>query len=244
MQFAVLKDGETTMIYYVEDDTNIRDLTVYALRQAGFEAKGFAAAGEFFSACKVRLPELVLLDIMLPEVDGLEILHTMREDASMKHLPVMMLTAKGTEYDTVCGLDAGADDYLAKPFGMMELVSRVNALLRRASTPAVSGDDELLQGPIKLTISAHMASVNDVTVSLTLKEFDLLRALMQNAGHVLSRSQLLEDVWGVTYVGETRTVDVHIQTLRQKLAAAGDGADGWIQTVRGVGYCLKRHSQD
>lgn len=244
MRFAVLKDGETTMIYYVEDDTNIRDLTVYALRQAGFEAKGFAAAGEFFSACKVRLPELVLLDIMLPEVDGLEILHTMREDASMKHLPVMMLTAKGTEYDTVCGLDAGADDYLAKPFGMMELVSRVNALLRRASTPAVSGDDELLQGPIKLTISSHMASVNDVTVSLTLKEFDLLRALMQNAGHVLSRSQLLEDVWGVTYVGETRTVDVHIQTLRQKLAAAGDGADGWIQTVRGVGYCLKRPSQD
>lgn len=244
MRFAVLKDGETTMIYYVEDDTNIRDLTVYALRQAGFEAKGFAAAGEFFSACKVRLPELVLLDIMLPEVDGLEILHIMREDASMKHLPVMMLTAKGTEYDTVCGLDAGADDYLAKPFGMMELVSRVNALLRRASTPAVSGDDELLQGPIKLTISSHMASVNDVTVSLTLKEFDLLRALMQNAGHVLSRSQLLEDVWGVTYVGETRTVDVHIQTLRQKLAAAGDGADGWIQTVRGVGYCLKRPSQD
>ena len=244
MRFAVLKDGETTMIYYVEDDTNIRDLTVYALRQAGFEAKGFAAAGEFFSACKVRLPELVLLDIMLPEVDGLEILHIMREDASMKNLPVMMLTAKGTEYDTVCGLDAGADDYLAKPFGMMELVSRVNALLRRASTPAVSGDDELLQGPIKLTISAHMASVNDVTVSLTLKEFDLLRALMQNAGHVLSRSQLLEDVWGVTYVGETRTVDVHIQTLRQKLAAAGDGADGWIQTVRGVGYCLKRPSQD
>ena len=232
------------MIYYVEDDTNIRDLTVYALRQAGFEAKGFAAAGEFFSACKVRLPELVLLDIMLPEVDGLEILHIMREDASMKNLPVMMLTAKGTEYDTVCGLDAGADDYLAKPFGMMELVSRVNALLRRASTPAVSGDDELLQGPIKLTISSHMASVNDVTVSLTLKEFDLLRALMQNAGHVLSRSQLLEDVWGVTYVGETRTVDVHIQTLRQKLAAAGDGADGWIQTVRGVGYCLKRPSQD
>ena len=239
-----MKDGETTMIYYVEDDTNIRDLTVYALRQAGFEAKGFAAAGEFFSACKVRLPELVLLDIMLPEVDGLEILHTMREDASMKHLPVLMLTATGTEYDPVCGLDAGADDYLAKPFGMMELVSRVNALLRRASTPAVSGDDELLQGPIKLTISSHMASVNDVTVSLTLKEFDLLRALMQNAGHVLSRSQLLEDVWGVTYVGETRTVDVHIQTLRQKLAAAGDGADGWIQTVRGVGYCLKRPSQD
>lgn len=227
------------MIYYVEDDNNIRDLTVYALKQAGFEAKGFAAANEFFAACKVRLPELVLLDIMLPEVDGLEILHIMREDASMKHLPVMMLTAKGTEYDTVCGLDAGADDYLAKPFGMMELVSRVNALLRRASAPAVSGDDELVQGPIKLTVSSHVASVGGVSLSLTLKEFDLLKALMQNAGHVLSRSQLLEDVWGITYVGETRTVDVHIQTLRQKLATASEGADGWIQTVRGVGYCLK-----
>lgn len=228
------------MIYYVEDDTNIRDLTVYALRQAGFEAKGFPAAGEFFAACKVRLPELVLLDIMLPEIDGLEILHTMRADASMKNLPVMMLTAKGTEYDTVCGLDAGADDYLAKPFGMMELVSRVNALLRRASTPAVSGDDELVQGPIKLTVSSHTASVDGEPLSLTLKEFDLLKTLMQNTGHVLSRSQLLEDVWGITYVGETRTVDVHVQTLRQKLAAAGQGADGWVQTVRGVGYCLKQ----
>lgn len=230
------------MIYYVEDDNNIRDLTVYALKQAGFEAKGFAAANEFFAACKVRLPELVLLDIMLPEVDGLEILHIMRDDASMKHLPVMMLTAKGTEYDTVCGLDAGADDYLAKPFGMMELVSRVNALLRRASAPAVSGDDELAQGPIKLTVSSHVASAGGVPLSLTLKEFDLLKALMQNAGHVLSRSQLLEDVWGITYVGETRTVDVHIQTLRQKLAAAHEGSDGWIQTVRGVGYCLKNPS--
>lgn len=237
-----LKDSGLHMIYYVEDDTNIRDLTVYALRQAGFEAKGFAAAGEFFAACKTRLPELVLLDIMLPEIDGLEILHIMREDASMKHLPVMMLTAKGTEYDTVCGLDAGADDYLAKPFGMMELVSRVNALLRRASAPAVSGDDELVQGPIKLVTSSHTASVENVPLSLTLKEFDLLRTLMQNAGHVLSRSQLLEDVWGITYVGETRTVDVHIQTLRQKLATAGEGADSWIQTVRGVGYCLKKPS--
>ena len=125
------------MIYYVEDDTNIRDLTVYALKQAGFEAAGFPAAGEFFAACKERLPELVLLDIMLPEIDGLEILHMLRENPATKHLPVMMLTAKGTEFDTVSGLDAGADDYLAKPFGMMELVSRVNALMRRASAPPV-----------------------------------------------------------------------------------------------------------
>ena len=230
------------MIYYVEDDTNIRDLTVYALKQAGFEAQGFPAAGEFFAACKECLPELVLLDIMLPEIDGLEILHMLRAESATKHLPVMMLTAKGTEFDTVCGLDAGADDYLAKPFGMMELVSRVNALLRRASAPASAPDDELTCGPVSLTVSAHTVSVNGEPVTLTLKEFDLLRTLMQNEGHVLSRSQLLEDVWGMTYVGETRTVDVHVQTLRQKLAAAGEGADALIQTVRGVGYCVKRPS--
>ncbi|OUO88993.1 DNA-binding response regulator [Gordonibacter sp. An230] len=226
------------MIYYVEDDTNIRDLTVYALRQAGFEAQGFPAAEEFFAACKERLPELVLLDIMLPEVDGLEILHVLRDDPATKRLPVMMLTAKGTEFDTVCGLDAGADDYLAKPFGMMELVSRVNALLRRAGAPAAARD-ELSCGSVVLTASAHTVSVDGQPVALTLKEFDLLRALMQNEGRVLSRRQLLEDVWGVTYVGETRTVDVHVQTLRQKLAAASDGADALIQTVRGVGYCVK-----
>lgn len=226
------------MIYYVEDDTNIRDLTVYALRQAGFEAQGFPAAEEFFAACKERLPELVLLDIMLPEVDGLEMLHVLRDDPATKRLPVMMLTAKGTEFDTVCGLDAGADDYLAKPFGMMELVSRVNALLRRAGAPAAARD-ELSCGPVVLTASAHTVSVDGQPVALTLKEFDLLRALMQNEGRVLSRRQLLEDVWGVTYVGETRTVDVHVQTLRQKLAAASDGADALIQTVRGVGYCVK-----
>ena len=230
------------MIYYVEDDTNIRDLTVYALRQAGYEAKGFANAGDFFAACKEHVPELVLLDIMLPEVDGLEILHVLREDAAMKHVPIMMLTAKGTEYDTVCGLDAGADDYLAKPFGMMELVSRVNALLRRASAPSAAVDDQLPCGPIPLVASAHTVHVDGVPVTLTLKEFDLLQALMQNAGHVLSRSQLLEDVWGITYVGETRTVDVHIQTLRQKLAAACGGSDAWIHTVRGVGYCAKQPS--
>ena len=226
------------MIYYVEDDTNIRDLTVYALRQAGFEAQGFPAAEEFFVACRERQPELVLLDIMLPEVDGLEILHVLRDDPATKSLPVMMLTAKGTEFDTVCGLDAGADDYLAKPFGMMELVSRVNALLRRAGAPAAARD-ELTCGPVVLTVSAHTVSVGGQPVALTLKEFDLLRALMQNEGRVLSRRQLLEDVWGVTYVGETRTVDVHVQTLRQKLAAASDGADALIQTVRGVGYCVK-----
>lgn len=230
------------MIYYVEDDTNIRDLTIYALRQAGFEAEGFAAAAEFFEACRRQLPELILLDIMLPEIDGLEILHMLREDPSTKNLPVMMLTAKGTEFDTVSGLDAGADDYLAKPFGMMELVSRVNALLRRAAAPAVMADDELTCGPIVLRTAAHTVEADGVPVTLTLKEFDLLRTLMVNNGRVLTRSQLLEEVWGITYVGETRTVDVHIQTLRQKLAAACPGADACIGTVRGVGYCLKRPS--
>lgn len=228
------------MIYYVEDDVNIRDLAIYALKQAGFEAQGFPEADEFFAACKTRVPDLVLLDIMLPGTDGLEILHLIREDAAMKTLPVMMLTAKGTEYDTVCGLDAGADDYLAKPFGMMELVSRVNALLRRAQAPASEDSGDVLSsGSIVLTSSAHTVTVDGEPVALTLKEFDLLRALMASEGKVLSRSQLLEEVWGVTYVGETRTVDVHIQTLRQKLARVKEGVDSFITTVRGVGYCFK-----
>ena len=230
------------MIYYVEDEANVRDLTVYALRQAGYEATGFADADEFFAACKQRMPELVLLDIMLPEMDGMEILRTLREDPSTKNVPVMMLSAKGTEFDKVNALDAGADDYLAKPFGMMELISRVNALLRRASSPAIMPDDELTCGPIELTVSAHTVRAGGVDVTLTLKEFDLLHALMSNQGRVLSRSQLLEDVWGVTYIGETRTVDVHIQTLRQKLANACEGADSLIHTVRGVGYCMKATS--
>ena len=230
------------MIYYVEDDINIRDLTVYALRQAGFEAAGFSRANDFFSACEKNLPDLVLLDIMLPEVDGLEILRTLRSRPATKNLPVMMLTAKGTEFDKVCGLDAGADDYLAKPFGMMELVSRVNALLRRAQAPAVNSSDVLTCGPIELVSSAHTVSVGGKSVSLTLKEFDLLHALMQNEGKVLSRRQLLEDVWDVSYVGETRTVDVHVQTLRQKLASALPGADACICTIRGVGYTLRSAS--
>ena len=227
------------MIYYVEDEANIRDLTVYALRQAGYEAAGFAGADEFFVACKQRLPELVLLDIMLPEVSGLEILRMLRDDSATKNVPVMMLSAKGTEFDKVNGLDAGADDYLAKPFGMMELISRVNALLRRASAPAVVPDDELSCGCVELKVSAHVVRAGGVDVALTLKEFDPLHALMTNQGRVLSRSQLLEDVWGMTYIGETRTVDVHIQTLRQKLANACEGADALIHTVRGVGYCMK-----
>ena len=228
------------MIYYLEDDTNIRDLTVYALKQAGLEAAGFAHAGEFFDACREELPDLVLLDIMLPEIDGLEVLRRLRADPATKYLPIMMLTAKGTEFDKVSGLDAGADDYLAKPFGMMELVSRVNALLRRAAAPTAPSGDTLVCGPIELRVLEHTVSAGGRSVELTLKEFDLLRALLRNSGRVLSRSQLLEDVWGMTFVGETRTVDVHIQTLRQKLASACPGADGCIKTVRGVGYTIRQ----
>lgn len=235
------------MIYYVEDDTNIRDLTVYALKQAGFEAAGFPAAGEFFAACKERLPELVLLDIMLPEIDGLEILHMLRENPATKHLPVMMLTAKGTEFDKVVGLDAGADDYLAKPFGMMELISRVNALLRRASRPAQGAAEEAAEpsdlvtvGAIKLSPSARTVTVDGREVNLTRKEFDLLRTLMENKGRVLTREQLLEQVWGVSFVGETRTVDMHVKTLRRKLAEAAPGSEEAVATVRGVGYRLKK----
>ena len=235
------------VIYYVEDDTNIRDLTVYALRQAGYEAKGFANAGDFFAACKEHVPELVLLDIMLPEIDGLEILHMLRENPATKHLPVMMLTAKGTEFDKVVGLDAGADDYLAKPFGMMELSSRVNALLRRANRPAQGAAEEIAEpsdlmavGAIKLSPSARTVVANGREVNLTRKEFDLLRTLMENKGRVLTREQLLEQVWGVSFVGETRTVDMHVKTLRRKLAEAAPGSEEAVATVRGVGYRLKK----
>ncbi|MEG0026766.1 MAG: response regulator transcription factor [Raoultibacter sp.] len=232
----------TIMIYYVEDDTNIRDLAVYALRQAGFEACGFSCASDFFAALKKQIPELALLDIMLPETDGLEILRQLRCDPATKFLPVMMLTAKGTEYDTVCGLDAGADDYLSKPFGMMELVSRVNALLRRAGEPAACLQGVISCDGIALSAAAHTVTAVDKPVVLTLKEFDLLKTLMQHEGQVLTRDQLLEDVWGITYAGGTRTVDVHVQTLRQKLAAVHPGVDRCIHTVRGVGYSIKSQS--
>lgn len=234
--------SKAPLIYYVEDDEHIRDLTAYALHQAGMEVRAFHDGDGLVERCALEPPDAVLLDIMLPGDDGLVLLQALRGNAATENLPVMMLTAKGTEFDTVSGLDAGADDYLAKPFGMMELVSRVNALMRRASAPPVMADDELSCGPIELCVSAHTVQVGGEPITLTLKEFDLLHTLLQNQGHVLSRSQLLEDVWGMTYVGETRTVDVHVQTLRQKLAAAQEGADALVRTVRGVGYCIKPSS--
>lgn len=234
--------SKAPLIYYVEDDEHIRDLTAYALHQAGMEVRAFHDGDGLVERCAAEPPDAVLLDIMLPGDDGLVLLQALRGNTATENMPIMMLTAKGTEFDTVSGLDAGADDYLAKPFGMMELVSRVNALLRRAAAPAVMADDELTCGPVVLRTAAHAVEAGGNPVTLTLKEFDLLRTLMVNNGRVLTRSQLLEEVWGITYVGETRTVDVHIQTLRQKLAAACPGADACIGTVRGVGYCLKRPS--
>lgn len=224
------------MIYYVEDDDGIRELTLYTLRQSGMEAEGFSCAEGFFEACERQLPDAVLLDIMLPGTDGLEILRRLRSSAPTKHLPIMMLTAKGTELDKACGLDAGADDYLAKPFGMVELLARVRALLRRSRTPAMAGSVRLVAGPLTLDASAHEAQAGGVPLSLTRKEFDLLRTLMANRGHVLSRDQLLESVWGMAYPGGTRTVDVHVRTLRQKLEGAAPGAGACIETVRGLGY--------
>ncbi|MDO4502965.1 MAG: response regulator transcription factor [Coriobacteriia bacterium] len=237
------------MIYYVEDDTNVRDLALYALKHAGLETRGFDSAEPFRQALQEQLPDLVLLDIMLPGTDGLELLEELRADGRTAHLPVMMLTAKGTEYDKVLGLDAGADDYLAKPFGMMELVSRCKALLRRAGrgTAAAAGSAgaaeesaELLRcGVVELDLAAHEARCDGVSLDLTLKEFDLLAKLLREQGHALTRAQLLEDVWDISYVGETRTVDTHVQTLRRKLNAASSGAGNLVQTIRGVGYRIK-----
>lgn len=227
------------MIYYVEDDKNIRDLATYALNQARFEVVGFPCAEDFENACSSQMPDLVLLDIMLPGKDGLEILESMRLNPSTRHIPVMMLTAKGSEIDKVQGLDLGADDYLAKPFGMMELVSRVRALYRRAESPAIAVGGKCKCGEITLDGEARTVRVCGEPISLTLKEFDLLQMLMNNCGHVLTRDHLLESVWGWDFAGNTRTVDAHIQTLRQKIASASAEAASMVETVRGVGYVIR-----
>ena len=227
------------MIYYVEDDANVRELALYALKAAGLEACGFERAEPFRAACMELLPDLILLDIMLPGTDGLALLRELRSDPRTRDIPVMMLTAKGTEYDKVVGLDSGADDYLAKPFGMMELVSRCKALLRRASRGVAPAGELLTCGPISLDVAAHEARCGGVALELTLKEFDLLAKLLRERGHALTRPQLLEDVWDITFVGETRTVDTHIQTLRRKLNDAAPGAGDLVETIRGVGYRVK-----
>lgn len=221
------------MIYLLEDDENIRDFTVYALQSSGFAVKGFALPSQFRAEIAEQVPDLVLLDIMLPEEDGLSVLRWLRATKVTQHLPIMMLTAKSTEFDKVTGLDSGADDYLAKPFGVMELISRIRALLRRSEKHNVD-ESELVIGGVVLDTIRHSVTANGQTITLTVKEFDLLALLMRNQGLVMRREQILQSVWGYDYAGETRTVDVHIRTLRAKLGVAGN----IIETVRGVGYRL------
>jgi len=230
------------MIYYVEDDTNIRELALYALAAQGLDARGFASAAEFKESCQNSIPDLVLLDIMLPGEDGLSVLSWIRASSRLREVPVMMLTAKGTEYDKVIGLDSGADDYLPKPFGMMELVSRCKALLRRSAMGRSqdSSREENTVGPITLSVRDHRAFYDGCELELTLKEFELLKKFMESPGQAFTRAQLLEDIWNITFVGETRTVDTHVQTLRRKLNEANTGAGDLIETVRGVGYRLSR----
>ncbi len=217
------------MIYYAEDDESIRELVLYSLRGAGYEALGFADGRALLSAVAERVPQLVLLDIMLPETDGMEVLRRLRKLPATRRVPVIMITARGSEYDRVKGLDEGADDYIVKPFGIMELISRVKALLRR--TYERSGD-VISVGPVEINVRKHSVTSCSEIVTLTLKEYELLYLLMKNPDTVYTRDMLLSSVWGYDFDGETRTVDVHIRTLRSKLKEGGR----IIETVRGVGY--------
>lgn len=220
------------MIYCVEDDNGIRNLMLYTLNASGFEAKGFSDSAKFWDVLEEEKPELILLDIMLPGEDGISILKKLRSDIATCDIPIIMASAKGTEYDKVLGLDLGADDYLAKPFGMMEMVSRVKSVLRRSILKATI---VMRCGNVELSVEKHIVKVDGKEIVLTLKEYDLLHLFLKNQGYVLTRDQLLENVWGQDYIGETRTVDVHIGTLRTKLGEAGD----LIETVRGVGYRMR-----
>lgn len=221
------------MIFCVEDDASIRDIEVYTLQSVGFKAEGFADGASFFEALKTKMPELVLLDVMLPGEDGTMILRKLKANPSTSALPVIMATAKGAESNKVMSLDLGADDYLVKPFGMMEMAARVKAVLRRT---APAQDTALLRADgLAMNLEEHIVTADGERVLLTLKEFELLRLFLSHPGMVFTRDQLLCDVWGMDYDGETRTVDVHIRTLRRKLGACGD----LIETVRGVGYRLE-----
>ena len=218
------------MIYLLEDDNNIRSFVTYALNNSGLECQGFERPSAFWDALGKKVPDLVLLDIMLPEEDGLSVLDKLRHRSDTRNLPIMMLTAKSTEYDKVIGLDAGADDYVTKPFGTMELIARVKALLRRTAPAA----DERVYTLGKLSVNQlkHIVTFDGAAVNLTLKEFELLSYLFKNQGNVLTRDQILQEIWGYEFDGENRTVDVHIRTLRSKLGECGE----LIETVRGIGY--------
>ena len=217
------------MIYIVEDDRNIQEIELFALKNSGYQAVGFETAQDFYRALDERLPELILLDIMLPDEDGICVLTKLRARAETRQIPVILVTAKGTELDKVKGLDAGADDYIAKPFGVMEMIARVKALLRRSG----AHEDRLLTcGSVTLDAEKRMVSVEGQPVELTYKEFELLRLLMKNHGIVISRDVIMERVWDASFEGESRTIDVHVRTLRAKLGDAG----ALIKTIRNVGY--------
>lgn len=220
------------MIYLVEDDNSIRELVAYTFNTAGLEAEGFDRSSLFWEALEKRKPDLVLLDIMLPEEDGIQILQKLRQRENTKKLPVIMLTAKGSEYDKVMGLESGADDYVSKPFGMMELLARVKALLRRTEDLRPAQESRYVIGDLTVNRKRHEVFVKGEAVTLTKKEFDMLCYLLENKGMVLTRDQLLNQIWGYDFDGENRTVDVHIRTLRQKLGDCGT----YIETIRGIGY--------
>ncbi len=221
------------MIYYAEDDKSIRDLVVYSLERLGYGARGFGDGTALLAAVEQAPPRLILLDIMLPQTDGISILKKLKSGAATKDIPVIMLTAKGSEYDKVLGLECGADDYVTKPFGMMELAARVKALLRR--TQSADETPLLSAGGVALDGKKHIVTSGGAEVELTYKEFELLKMLMENKGSVLSRDVLMEKIWGYDYEGENRTLDVHMRSLRKKL----NTDDGLIETVRGVGYRIR-----
>ena len=221
------------MIYCVEDEQNICELEVYTLQSVGFEAKGCSSGKELFAELEKELPKLILLDIMLPDEDGLTVLRRLRSDDRYASIPVIMATAKGTEFDKVKGLDCGADDYIAKPFGMLEMVARIKAVLRRCEGRELQPVNQVIQRDnLTVNLLEHKVKVGEEDVVLTLKEFEMLKKFLLHPGIVFSRDKLLNDIWGYEFTGETRTVDVHIRTLRQKLGSAGD----LIETIRGVGY--------
>ena len=219
------------MIYIVEDDRNIQEIELFALKNSGYQATGFETAKEFYKALNEKLPELILLDIMLPDEDGLSILKRLRSRADTQKIPVILVTAKTSEIDKVKGLDGGADDYIAKPFGVMEMIARVKALLRRSG----GMEESLLTcGNVTLDGEKRMVYVDGKSIERTYKEFELLKLLMKNHGIVISRDVIMERVWDSSFEGESRTIDVHVRTLRQKL---GDGG-ALIKTIRNVGYMV------
>ena len=220
------------MIFCVEDDSNIRELVVYTLETTGFQARGFEEGKSFLEALALETPDLILMDIMLPGEDGISLLKRLKISSKTRDIPVIMVTAKGAEYDKVKGLDLGADDYVTKPFGMMELVSRIKAVLRRSGAAKKKAEDIIVSGSLEINTKKHEVKADGEVVGLTLKEYELLKRLMENPNIVMTRDSLLEEIWGYDFDGETRTVDVHIRTLRQKLGKCGER----VETVRGVGY--------